>query len=239
MSILQLTELLEKYGLKTTLFIFILFLLISIVKSKWFSKFIGNLTDKVIEKFMRKNNNPIREVTESDITNHDIFIQIDFWRYSRIPTFNFSSEYRTIVFRRYLSIFLSSYKNNLKDFIDDGKYKDMDNAELLSNLLSIINKIIYEYEREMKLSKIPKIVIDKMKSKNNDSIQLIIDLMSGIINSQFYQSEENRLKIYSILNIFLSVLESTISNAEGVCDSINGALKGLSIDDGGKTYKEP
>ena len=82
-------------------------------------------------------------------------------------------------------------------------------------------------------SGIPKIVIEKMKSKNNDTITLTIDLIEGICNSQFYTSDKNFLKLYSILNIILSVLENTISNSENVCNSINGALKGLTYD--GKT----
>ncbi len=45
--------------------------------------------------------------------------------------------------------------------------------------------------------------------------------------------------MYSILNIVLSVLESTISNSESICNSINGQLKGLAIEENGKTYKEP
>ena len=72
--------------------------------------------------------------------------------------------------------------------------------------------------------------IEKMKTKNNDTITLTIDLIEGICNSQFYDSENNYLKVYSILNILLSVLENTISHSEGVCNSINGALKGLSFE---------
>jgi len=41
------------------------------------------------------------------------------------------------------------------------------------------------------------------------------------------------LKVYSILNILLTILENTINSSEGVCNSINGALKGLTFE--GKT----
>ncbi len=85
----------------------------------------------------------------------------------------------------------------------------------------------------------PKIVIEKMMVRNNDTITLIIDLIEGICNSHFYESENNYLKVYSILNIILSVLENTIQNSDSVCNSINGALSGLSINDGGKTVTEP
>ncbi len=72
-----------------------------------------------------------------------------------------------------------------------------------------------------------------MKVRNNDTISLTIDLFEGICNSEFYSSEKNLLKAYSILNIMLSVLENTISSSAKVCNSINGQLKGLSME--GKT----
>jgi hypothetical protein len=111
----------------------------------------------------------------------------------------------------------------------------MDQAEIWRELLNLINTIVYDYEREMIEVGLPKIVVDKMKLKNNDTITLTIDLIEGICNSQFYTSDKNLLKVYSILNILLSVLENTISNSEEVCDSINGQLKGLTFE--GK--KEP
>jgi len=94
---------------------------------------------------------------------------------------------------------------------------------------------VYDYEKECDDVGIPKIIVEKMKVKNNDTIALTLDLIEGVCSSQFYKSEKNLLKVYSILNILLSVLENTISNSENVCNSINGQLKGLTFD--GK--KEP
>jgi hypothetical protein len=115
----------------------------------------------------------------------------------------------------------------------------MDSPKIWKALLNLINTIIFDYEREMVDAGIPKIIIEKMKAKNNDTVTLIIDLIEGICNSQFYDSEKNLLKIYSILNILLSVLENTISNSENVCNSINGQLKGLKFRDGDKDITEP
>ncbi len=106
----------------------------------------------------------------------------------------------------------------------------MDESKIWKALLDLINKIIYDYEKEMEEAGLPKIVIEKMKAKNNDTITLTIDLIEGVCNSQFYTSDKNFLKVYSILNILLSVLENTISNSEGICNSINGQLKGLKYD---------
>ena len=103
----------------------------------------------------------------------------------------------------------------------------------------MINKIVMNYENDSLNAGIPSIVIDKMKEKNRDTIQLTIDLIGNISNSQFYESKDNLLKVYSILNIVLSVLESTISNSESVCNSINGQLRGSKIMQDGREIIEP
>lgn len=236
MGITDISSLIQNYGFKGAIFVIIIFLLVGLLKSKWFSDLLSKISDSFIEKFMRsktKDLNKVRAITESDITNHDIFNYIDFWMYSKVPTIQFSTEYRTAVFRKYLSCYLKSYKRKISEFVTSKEYQQMDNPKLWKALLDLINRIIYEYEREVIESGIPKIIVDKMKTKNNDTITLTIDLIEGICNSQFYESENNLLKVYSILNILLSVLENTISNSESICNSINGQLKGLSFD--GKT----
>jgi hypothetical protein len=236
---LDVMKFLELYGLKGFLFLSIIVIIGSVVKSEWFGKWLSKVSDKFVERFMRNKtksiDNQVRNITDSDITNHDIFNYIDFWMYSKVPTFQFSTEYRTAVFRKYLSIYLRNYKNDISSFVTSKKYQTMDQAEIWRDLLNLINTIVYDYEREMIEAGLPKIVVDKMKLKNNDTITLTIDLIEGICNSQFYTSDKNLLKVYSILNILLSVLENTISNSEEVCDSINGQLKGLTFE--GK--KEP
>jgi transposase len=237
MGISEISEILEKHGPKGAIFIIGLFLLISLFKSKWFSNLLSKASDKLIETIVKKKTpkDNIRSVSESDIINHDIFNYIDFWTYSKVPTFQFSTEYRTAVFRKYLTIYLKSYKKNLQIFVSEAKYVEMDDAKLSTSLLNLINQIVYDYERESENIGIPTIVIEKMKIKNNETIKLKIDLIEGICSSQFYSSDKNLLKVYSILNILLSVLENTISSSESICNSINGALKGLTFD--GK--KEP
>lgn len=237
MGIDNITSLIDKYGVKGAIFILIIFALLGALKSQWFSDLLGKFSDKFVEKFMKNKtkdiNTQAKMITESDITNHDIFNYIDFWMYSKVPTFQFSTEYRTVVFRKYLIIYLRSYKKNINDFVTKKEYQTMDDSQIWKTLLDLINRIVFTYEKEMEEAGIPKVVIEKMKTKNNDTISLTIDLIEGICNSQFYSSDKNLLKVYSILNIMLSILENTISNSESVCNSINGQLKGLSMD--GKT----
>jgi hypothetical protein len=241
MSELDLNKLVDLYGLNGAIVAIAIVIVSGIIKSKWFESIWSKLTDKIIEYFLKKKStsDEVKHIDESDILNHDIFNYIDLWTYSKVPTLQFSTEYRTIVFRKYLSIYLKCYKKILSGFVKDGKYKTMGQAELWKSLLDLINQVICEYEKECKEMNIPDIVISKMKMKNNESIQLTIDLINNISNSQFYESENNYLKIYSILNIILSVLENTISNSETICNSINGQLRGLKINDSGKDVIEP
>ncbi len=127
-------------------------------------------------------------------------------------------------------IYLQKHKDNINHFVADGKYKQMSESELWKNFLQLINSISYDYEREMSQIGIPAVIIEKMKTKNNDTLSLTIDLIEGICNSQFYESSNNFLKLYSILNIMLSILENTVSNSSIICNSINGQLAGLEMD---------
>lgn len=236
MSISDIAIMIDKYGIEGSFFIFLFFITISLLKSKWIKDFLSKMSDKLIERSMMNKTKSIssfRTITESDISNHDIFNYIDFWMYSKIPTIQFSTEYRTLVFRKYLTIYLKSYKNNILSFVEDKSYKDMDDARLSTTLLNLINTIIYDYEKNSELSGIPKIVIEKMKLKNNETITLTLGLIEGICSSQFYSSKNNLLKVYSVLNIILSILENTISSSKDICDSINGQLRGLTFE--GKT----
>lgn len=239
MGIKDLYYLIDKYGVSGGIIVFILVSLWILFKVGLFEKIINRISESYLDFFMKKRNKKIVDVSSSDIENHDIFSYIDFWMYSRIPTFQFSSDYRTIVFRKYLIIYLKSYKENLQNFLNSKLYVGMDDSQLWKSFLSLTNKIVYDYERAMSEAGIPQIIIDRMKSKNNDTISLTIDLIEGICNSQFYKSESNQLKVYSILNIMLSILDNTIHHSEQVCNSINGALIGMKFYQNGVTYTEP
>lgn len=245
MGIKEVLDAFKDYGIGGTLLACFLLLTLAIIKSNWASEIMTKLFDKIVEYFSKKKSGEdtskvkIKSINESDILNHDIFNYIDFWIHSKIPTFQFSTDYRTIVFRKYLTVFLKKHKDKIRSYVDKKEFETMENAQLWTSLLSLINDIIYDYEREMESNGIPKIVIEKMKVKNNDTISLTIDLIEGVCNSQFYDSEKNLLKVYSILNIMLSILENTISNSSLICNSINGQLRGMKISENGREYTEP
>jgi hypothetical protein len=242
-EIKYLVDVFKEYGVTGVIVIAIALLITGSIKLGWLKKLYSKVQEFFIFVFLKSKTKEVTSsdisITESDVINHDIFNYIDLWTYSKVPTIQFSTEYRTVVFRRYLSIFLKSYKSNIKNYIQDDQFKKMDNAQLWRSFLKLVTDIVYDYEKNMAEQGIPKIIIDKMKVKNNDMINLIIDLIEGICNSSFYNSENNLLKVYSILNIILSILENTISHSESTCNSINGQLKGLSFNDGGRIVTEP
>jgi len=231
LSIDELLKLIQNNGISTTIFVILLSGLYVVVKTEWFGVYAGKVGDAIIAKLFKKKKAEVsHHISESDIINHDIFNYIDIWQFNIVPTLQYSTDYRTVVFRKYLRIYLQKHKDNINHFVADGKYKQMSESELWKNFLQLINSISYDYEREMSQIGIPAVIIEKMKTKNNDTLSLTIDLIEGICNSQFYESANNFLKLYSILNIMLSILENTVSNSSIICNSINGQLAGLEMD---------
>jgi hypothetical protein len=234
MNFTDLVTLVENHGLRGILTSAVLFGIYTLIKSEWFSNLMGKVSDWFMDKFMSnkiKNvESSVRKINVSDIENHDVFNYIDFWTYSKVPTFQFSTEYRTAVFRKYLTIFLKNYKRNIEKFVADKSYEEMDEPQILKSFLNLINQTVYDYEREMIDVGITPVIIEKMKVKNNDNILLTIDLVEGICSSPFYDSDKNLLKVYSILNIIMSILENTVNGSEVICNSINGQLKGLTFE---------
>lgn len=234
-----------EYGLTGAIIIALLSLIIAGIKSGFFNRLFTKISEKWIEKFMKEKtkgiNDHIKLITESDIINHDIFNYIDIWISSKIPTMKFSTEYRTVVFKKYLTIYLRVHKRNMQEFVNSGDYKEMDDSKLWKALLNLINETVIDYEKEMREYGMPEIIIEKMRCKNSEMVNLMIDLIENICSSHFYNSKNNLLKVFSYMNIKLSVLENAVANSEAVCDSINGQLKGNHFIDNttGKDIIEP
>ena len=144
MTLNDLFSFLKAYGMEGTGLAIVLFILWSLLKTEWFSKKTAKLWDKILGK---KSNT--HEINVSHIVNHNMFSYIDFWIYSKVPTIRFSSEYRTVIFRKYLTILLMKYRDDMYQYISSGVYEKMDEAELWKSILSLLNNIVYDYEKEM------------------------------------------------------------------------------------------
>ena len=236
-DIIKLIETYQMESAGTAAFIVFIYFL---TKNGILTKIFSTIFEKYVDYFIKKKSKTdIAAVSLNEVLNHDIFSYIDFWKYSKVPTLRFSTDFRTIVFRKYLVIYLKAHKDKIQQYINSKSYINMSDSELWKSLLTLMNDIVYSYETELSNAGIPKVVIEKMKVRNNDIITLTINLIENVCNSQFYKSENNLLKIYSVLNIILSILENTIQNSEPVCNSINGELRGQRINDGGREYIEP
>ena len=178
-----------------------------------------------------KNSEP--KITESQVINHQLFNYINFWLHNKIPTLSFRTEYRNIVFRKYLKIFYSSHYKILKDYVKSEKYKGVDIPTIEKQMVRIVTDITVDYEKTMLSEGIPDVIVSKMKIVLKRDLELLINLIQKISVSPVYDGDDNLLRVYSFLNVVNSILESTITNIIEVCDSINGELAGLSM--GGKT----
>lgn len=166
-------------------------------------------------------------ISDTQLANHVVFSQFDFWMIQKIPTLNFKTKFRNLVFRDYLSIYLKVYKFRIEEFVKSKKYETLDNNEFWNSISELINTITKEYESEMLALGIPVLVIEKMKLRNNDYVELIRNLAKGISESEFYKSDKNRLKMYSILNVIYPIIEGSIFHSEDVCTVLNGELTGM------------
>lgn len=218
-------DLVTDHGLFTAIIVAIIFIIVMVAKT--------NSLRKILDLFKNiktksKPSSPVK-VKESDIINHEIFNLIDFWVYSKIPTLQLKTDFRNAAFKKYLHIYFRSYKDILHVYTNAAEYKKLDNSELRKDLLKLITDIVFDYESEMMKSGIPPIIISKMKEKNNEALKLTIELINSICDSDFYNSERNLLKMYSFLNIVLSILENTLSHCEEVSGNINGELRGMTF----------
>jgi hypothetical protein len=168
--------------------------------------------------------------TDLDIINHEIFVTIEHWLESKIPTIILKTEFRTLVFTKYLDLYFRAYKEVIFEFVKDGSYKEMKGPELKQFLLQIFTDVVNEYENNMRKIKLPDVIIAKMKAKNNETLNLSRDLVSHITDNSFYNSEDNSLKVYSFLNIVLSILENTLAHCEELSNTLNGELKGIKFE---------
>jgi hypothetical protein len=98
-------EFIGNYGFSGVLFLIITTIIIGFFKTDWFQGILSRFGDFYIEKMVSSKNaeikTSVKEISESDIDNHDVIKFIDFWVYSKVPTFIFSTDYRTAVFRKY------------------------------------------------------------------------------------------------------------------------------------------
>jgi len=209
------------------------------VRSKFFSDLVKGIFDGIfIFREKRKNkkvdvvetNNRNITISIADITNHEIFNYLEFWLYTRIPDITLITQYRTVVFRKYVFILFKEYKEVLTTLLMKQEFTHVEKSQLKSILYTTLINIHKSADAQMKISGIPDVIVAKMTLALKDRMHLALDLINSINESAFYDSDNNLLKVYSYLNIIHSILDNILSNIEPVCNSINGELSGLMMD---------
>lgn len=216
MTLIDWKSIFTSYGILGVIIVGLIYIIFT--KVEWFKEVLGLFKKSTVA------------ISDTQLSNHVVFSQFDFWMVQKIPTLNFKTKFRNLVFRDYLAIYLKVYKIHIENFVKSKKYETLDNNEFWNSISELINTITKEYELEMSTIGIPILVIEKMKIRNNDYVELMRGLIKGISESEFYKSDKNRLKMYSVLNIICPIIESSIFHSEVVCTVLNGELTG-------KTYK--
>ena len=89
MDFKDIIKIFDTYGWFGGMTILILAIIFILVKNKWLTGLWTKVSEKIVERFMKSKTSDVatnlRTITESDITNHDIFNYIEFWTYSKIP----------------------------------------------------------------------------------------------------------------------------------------------------------
>jgi hypothetical protein len=140
MSFNDLITITGKYGFNGLLIFIVLFIIYTLISSHWFSDIFSKFLDR---KFSSKKKT--LDITISNIENHNMFNYIEHWIYQKVPTIKFSTEYRTIVFRKYLTILLMKYRDNTQHYVASKVYDKMNEDELWKSILNLINTIVYDY----------------------------------------------------------------------------------------------
>ena len=106
-------EVWKQYGIEGVIVAGLGLIVTGLLKSGKINRFFSRISDRLLERVMESSSdeNIMRShINESNIVNHDIFNYIDFWMYSKVPAMKFSTDYRTAVFRKYLTVYLKCYK---------------------------------------------------------------------------------------------------------------------------------
>lgn len=152
---------------------------------------------------------------------HEIFYKIRRYVDIAIPNMNMKSPVRTKMFRDMLMIKLTVIDRNLKELLLN---KTLTNENMLNQNLLTLEKIVKEYQTEWKESGIPETVSIKFEEWHMSKTMLLYDSIKQICECQVIDTPVEEM--YSILNIYLAVVNLTIVDAEKTLTTLNGTLSG-------------
>lgn len=165
---------------------------------------------------------------------HPVFAKIDFNK-SLVGTFEFKNRGKELIFKDILSHHLTIYNKILNSFVKDidDNIESMDSNELSNRAITAVSDIRYQlnnfYISEEKYTltekKALKIVLEKYNNWNFNRDSNMIEMISHVCGSTFYNTTYT--KAVTILDLFLFAITETIEDANKTLNSLNGDLKGL------------
>lgn len=224
----------EHKGISELMILLICVFIYASIKNNLFGNFFNKISDYMANKITskpkskhNKHNSSKLIAKKTDIINHEFFSSIDLWINTKIPSLIFATPFKTAVFRDYLTIFLTTYRDNIYDFVKSEKYTSLNGNDLWVMILNLLNNIDKDCEEAFKKNNIPPLVITKMKSEDIINMTMVTKSLNDICKSPIYTTKDNYVKMYGVLNILKNIIDTTVEQSESICSTINGSLKGL------------
>jgi hypothetical protein len=168
--------------------------------------------------------------TTQDLCKHSVFGYIRLVRVMTIPNLPIPDVGRKAVFQDLLDNKFRIVGAQILDWLilNSNKINEMPGPVIASELLTLLAKIVAEYEREGQILGIPMEVIEKFRYWHRKRIEQLQEEIELVCQSEWISEAVHRVGF--CLSVLEMVLRATILDAERTLVSLNGHLCG-------KTYK--
>jgi hypothetical protein len=193
--------------------------IIAILTSPLTSKIFDLLTDNNNIFSKRRKRKDVKEILK-----HNFFSFMEYAINVRIKNLNFGSPVKTAIYKDLLYIKFTTFKINLKDYIDDyiDYNKDKDSNVLKEDMLSVLHSSIKEYESKWNDLDIENIeYIKQLFSQwHYKAVVMVNDFIERVFDSNIYENNAERMSV--ILDIYTVAFEATLLDVEEGLRPLNG-----------------
>lgn len=150
------------------------------------------------------------------LERHHFFTSISYWINIEINNLLIKNLCKKKVTCLFLKIKYNVFSKNIREFIMKGSNNCQDLEDIIINSFN-------ECEVKARSEGIPDIFIDKFRVWDFEHTRVLVDSIESIINSNFYNSFEE--KVAAILDIMIFSFRLTLVDAEKTINSLNGDLE--------------
>lgn len=155
-------------------------------------------------------------------SHHELFYKIKSYLDISIPLMKIKGPVRSKMFRDMLDIKLNIISDDLKTLLLS---KSLNSDNMLQLNLNNLELMVKKYQNAWRSGGVPEIVITKFEEWHQAKILLLYDSIKQICDCQVIDTPVEEM--YSILNIYLTIVSFTIVDAEKTLTVLNGQLKGV------------